>query len=435
MRPFVPSLAVLLAAVGCAQAQSTQEVRFSTSSVGTLRVTTLLNNLQNPWGMTRLPGGRLLITERPGRLRIYENGVLSAPVSGVPTVWANGQGGMLDVVADPFFEQNHRIYLSYAEVGTDGKAGTAVMRAELNGNTLSNGVVILRQLPKLSTGNHFGSRLVFDGEGHLFVTLGENNSRIDAQGLDRLQGKVVRIWPDGSVPADNPFASRTDVGKYIWSYGHRNPQGAALNPWTGKLWEMEHGPMGGDEINVPEPGKNYGWPITTYGIDYNGQPIPESQGTSAPGTEQPIKVWVPSIAPSGMAFYNADRVPPWYGSVFVGALALTHLERLTVVGNTVTGEERLLGEFGYRFRDVEVMPNGSLYVLTDANPGRLLQIEPTRVWQTRQVAKPSKPAYPTAPRKLLPVAPAPATPASTTTEPARIKTPAAETRKDKIDGG
>ena len=400
MRPLTLGLAVVLATTGCAQAQTSPQVVFSNSSIGTLRVTTLLNNLQNPWGMAPLPDGRLLITERPGRLRIYAKGVLSAPVTGVPTVWAQGQGGLLDVAVDPGFEQNQWVYLSYAEVGTDGKAGTAVMRAKLVGNTLVNGTVILRQLPKLSTGNHFGSRLVFDNAGHLYVTLGENYSRMDAQALDHLQGKVVRIWPDGSVPADNPFASRTDVGKYVWSYGHRNPQGAAFNPWTGKLWELEHGPMGGDEINIPVAGKNYGWPITTYGIDYNGQPMPESQGTSAPGTEQPIKYWVPSIAPSGMAFYDSPRVPPWYGNVFVGALALTHLERLTVQGDQVVGEERLLGELGYRFRDVEVLRNGSLYVLTDANPGKLLKIEPTRVWPTRGVEPPvQKPRFPEPPKK------------------------------------
>ncbi len=401
MRRLQPVLFTTLLITACAQAQAPPTVVFSNSSIGTLRVTTLVATLQNPWGMAALPDGRLLITERPGRLRIYANGVLSAPVTGVPSVWAQGQGGLLDVAVDPSFDQNHRVYLSYAEVGSDGKAGTAVMRAELAGNALINGTVILRQLPKLSTGNHFGSRLVFDNVGHLFVTLGENYSRMDAQALDHLQGKVVRIWPDGSVPTDNPFASRTDVGKYVWSYGHRNPQGAAFNPWTGKLWELEHGPMGGDEINIPVAGKNYGWPITTYGIDYNGQPMPESQGTSAPGTEQPIKVWVPSIAPSGMAFYDSPRVPPWYGNVFVGALALTHLERLTIEGDKVVGEERLLGELGYRFRDVEVLRNGKLYALTDANPGKLLLIEPTRTWQTRAVEPPvPKPKYPEPVKKL-----------------------------------
>ncbi len=422
MRPLQPVLVTTLLIAACAQAQTPPAVVFSNSSIGTLRVTTLVNSLQNPWGMAALPDGRLLITERPGRLRIYANGVLSAPLTGVPNVWAQGQGGLLDVAVDPAFDQNHRVYLSYAEVGSDGKAGTAVMRAELAGNALVNGTVILRQLPKLSTGNHFGSRLVFDNVGHLFVTLGENYSRMDAQALDHLQGKVVRIWPDGSVPADNPFASRTDVGKYVWSYGHRNPQGAAFNPWTGKLWELEHGPKGGDEINIPVAGKNYGWPITTYGIDYNGQPMPESQGTSAPGTEQPIKVWVPSIAPSGMAFYDSPRVPPWYGNVFVGALALTHLERLTVEGDKVVGEERLLGELGYRFRDVEVLRNGKLYVLTDANPGKLLLIEPTRTWQTRAVEPPvQKPKYPEPAKKLPNPEPTTAPPVESPPRGARAK--------------
>lgn len=408
-------VALALLVTGCAQAQGTPQVVFSNSDVGTLRVTTLASTLQSPWGMALLPDGRLLITERTGRLRIYANGVLSAPVAGVPTVWAQGQGGLLDVAVDPDFTNNGRIYFSYAEVGGSGTAGTAVMRAKLGAAGLSEQTVIFRQMPKLSSGNHFGSRLVFDREGHMFITLGENNVRPTAQTLNQHQGKVVRIWTDGSVPADNPYAGRTDGAQYVWSYGHRNPQGAALNPWTGKLWEVEHGPQGGDEINIPQASKNYGWPIITHGINYDGNPIPEAVGSSSPGMEQPIKYWVPSIAPSGMAFYDSQRVPPWYGSVFVGALALSHLNRLTLQGDTVVGEERLIDELGYRIRDVMVAPNGSLYVLTDANPGKLLRIEPTRIWNGRLAEPPRNgPAKPgVVPSKPLPAtAPAPAVPTS-----------------------
>lgn len=369
---------------------SAQDVVYSPSSLGTLRVTTMVRNLVNPWGMTFLPDGRLLITERPGRLRIYSQGQLSAAVTGTPTVYAQSQGGLLDVAVDPNFSQNQLVYLSYAEVGTGGTAGTAVMRGKLVGNALQNTEVIFRQMPKLSTGNHFGSRLVFDRAGYLFITLGENNNRITAQYLDHHQGKVVRLWPDGSVPNDNPFVGQSTVKPEIWSYGHRNPQGATLNPWTGKYWMHEHGPMGGDEINVPLAGKNYGWPKITYGINYDGQPIPESIGTSAPNMEQPVHYWVPSIGPSGMAFYNRNKNSSWYGHLFVGALASQQLVRLEVNGETIVKEERLLGELGYRIRDVRAGPDGGLYVLTDSSTGMLLKIDPPLKPIVRGI-KPPKP--------------------------------------------
>ncbi|MGH8109736.1 MAG: PQQ-dependent sugar dehydrogenase [Arenimonas sp.] len=382
------SLFFALLMVACNTA-NTQEVVYSPSSSGTFRVTTVINNLENPWGLAFLPDGRLLITERPGRLRIYSQGQLSSAVTGTPAVYNQGQGGLLDVAIDPNFAQNQLIYLTYAEAGTGGVAGTAVMRGKLNGNALENTQVLFRQMPKLSTGNHFGSRLVFDNAGYLFVTLGENNNRITSQHLDHHQGKVIRIWPDGSIPADNPFVGQANVKPEIWSYGHRNPQGATLNPWDGKLWVNEHGPMGGDEINIPQAGKNYGWPVITYGINYDGQPIPESTGTSAPGMEQPIHYWVPSIATSGMAFYNKNKNSAWYGNLFVGGLAAQQLVRLEINGNSVVKEERLLGELGYRIRAISAGPDGGLYLLTDASNGKLLKIDPPP--KVTRFVKPPKP--------------------------------------------
>jgi len=367
-----------------------QEVIYSPSSLGSLKVTTVVKNLANPWGMAFLPDGRILITERPGRLRIYSQGQISPAITGTPAVYNQGQGGLLDVAIDPNFRQNQWIYLTYAEAGSGGVAGTAVMRGKLSGNTLLETQVLFRQLPKLSTGNHFGSRMVFDGSGYLFVTLGENNNRITSQYLDHHQGKIIRIWPDGSIPNDNPFIGQTNAKPEIWSYGHRNPQGATLNPWTGKLWMNEHGPMGGDEINIPQAGKNYGWPIITYGIDYNGQPIPESTGTSAPGMEQPVHYWVPSIAPSGMAFYDGNKNSAWYGNLFVGGLVAQQLVRLEVNGEAITREERLLSELGYRIRAVKAGPDGGLYLLTDSASGMLLKIDPPPK-EVRRSIKPPRP--------------------------------------------
>lgn len=367
-----------------------QEVVYSPSSLGSLKITTVVKNLANPWGMAFLPDGRILITERPGRLRIFSQGQISPAVTGTPAVYNQGQGGLLDVAIDPNFSQNQWVYLSYAEAGTGGTAGTAVMRGKLVGNTLQNTQVLFRQLPKLSTGNHFGTRLVFDRAGYLFVTLGENNNRITSQYLDHHQGKIIRIWPDGTIPTDNPFIGQVNVKPEIWSYGHRNPQGATLNPWTGKLWMNEHGAKGGDEINLPLPGKNYGWPIITHGLDYNGQPIPESIGTSAPGMEQPMHYWVPSIAPSGMTFYDRNKNSAWYGNLFVGGLAAQQLVRLEVSGDSIVKEERLLMELRHRIRAVVAGLDGGLYVLTDSGSGMLLKIDPP-LKEIRRSIKPPKP--------------------------------------------
>lgn len=358
-----------------ATAAQTQSLK---SEEGTLEVTTVVRGLEHPWSVAFLPDQRgMLVTERSGNLRLVDaEGRLSAPLGGVPEVWARSQGGLLDVVLSPDFKQDRTVYLSYAEAGEDGKAGTAVGRGQLSQDLtrLENFDVIFRQQPKLSTGHHFGSRLVFDRDGYLFITLGENNQRPTAQDLDKLQGKVVRIYPDGQVPDDNPFVLQKEVRPEIWSYGVRNPQGAALNPWTGTLWENEHGPRGGDELNIIERGKNYGWPLATHGINYSGSPIPEAQGKTVDGALGPHHVWQVSPGLSGMAFYDSDRFKPWQHNVFIGALVSKDLIRLQLEGDKVAHEERLLGELKERIRDVRQGPDGYLYVLTDEDDGALYRV-------------------------------------------------------------
>lgn len=349
------------------------------SEQGTLEVTTITQGLEHPWALAFLPDRQgMLVTERPGNLRLIgADGKRSEPISGVPKVWAKGQGGLLDVVLSPTFKQDRLVYLSYAEGGGAGdKAGTAVGRGRLSDDlkTISDFKVIFRQEPKLSTGNHFGSRLVFDRDGYLFITLGENNDRPTAQDLDKLQGKVVRIFPDGKVPDDNPFVGQSGVRPEIWSYGHRNPQGAALNPWNGTVWENEHGPRGGDEVNIIERGKNYGWPLATHGINYSLQPIPEAKGKSVEGAVDPHHVWEKSPGVSGMAFYDADRFKPWQQNLFIGALVSQELIRLQFDGDKVVHEERLLGDLKQRIRDVRQGPDGYLYVLTDEAEGSLYKV-------------------------------------------------------------
>ncbi|WP_025127394.1 PQQ-dependent sugar dehydrogenase [Pseudomonas sp. PH1b] len=367
---------VLLGVAGAASAASSQSFP---SEQGTVHLTPLVEGLNHPWALAFLPGNQgMLVTERSGSLRLVSpQGKLSAPLSGVPQVWANGQGGLLDVVLSPDFKQDRLVYLSYAEGGgTGGTAGTVVGRGRLADDLggLNDFQVIFRQEPKLSTGNHFGSRLVFDRDGYLFITLGENNERATAQDLDKLQGKIVRLYPDGRVPDDNPFVGRPGVRPEIWSFGHRNPQGAALNPWSGTLWENEHGPKGGDEINLIERGKNYGWPLATHGIDYSGQPIAEAGGQTAPGTVAPHHVWEKSPGISGMAFYDSDRFKPWQHNVFIGALASRELIRLQFDGDRIEHEERLLGDLKARIRDVRQGPDGYLYILTDEDQGTLYKV-------------------------------------------------------------
>jgi aldose sugar dehydrogenase len=341
---------------------------------GTVRVETVAKGVEHPWALAFLPDGRILVTERPGRLRIVErDGRVSRPIDGVPRVLARGQGGLLDVALDPRFAENRFIYLSYAEPGEGNTAGTAVVRGRLAEGKLEDVQVIYRQQPKVEGGNHFGSRLVFARDGTLFVTQGDRFAyRERAQDLSSGLGKIVRINPDGSVPKDNPFVGRSGARPEIWSYGHRNVQSAALHPETSQLWTVEHGARGGDELNHPEAGKNYGWPLITYGLDYSGAKIGE--GTAKPGMEQPVYYWDPVIAPSGMVFYTGDAFPDWKGSILIGSLTPGLLVRLTLKDGGVVREERYLGDLRERIRDVQQGPDGLIYLVTDSRDGRVLRV-------------------------------------------------------------
>jgi glucose/arabinose dehydrogenase len=352
------------------------------------RAVTFASGLVNPWGLTFLPDGRALVTERPGRLRIVgTDGTLSAPLSGVPAVHATGQGGLLDVAVDPDFATTPWVYFSYAEDGAAGTSGTAVARGQLNGNALDNVTVIFRQQPKIAGSDiHYGSRLVFASDKTLFVTLGERGTDDpgaptpnNAQSLAKHLGKVVRINRDGTVPASNPYVGVAGALPEIWSFGHRNPQGAALNRATGELWLDEHGPQGGDEVNRVEATRNYGWPLRSYGCPY-GSPVGSGcevgGGTHFPNYVEPLYKWTPlSTAPSGMMFYTSSVFPEWQGSVFVGALAGTSLWRFPLIGNSVGAPEQLLSDLGERIRDVRQGPDGFIYLLTDSDNGRIVRIE------------------------------------------------------------
>ena len=343
---------------------------------GKVRIVTAAQGLEHPWGMAFLPDGRLLVTERPGRMRVVAaDGSLGPALEGLPPVAVTGQGGLLDVALDPDFGANQLVYWSYAEP-REGGNGTAVARGRLTERGLTDVQVIFRQDVTIDGRHHFGSRLVFGRDGRLFITLGERNSeRARAQTLDSHIGKVVRIERDGKVPADNPFVSQADAKPEIWSYGHRNVQGAALHPATGELWTNEHGPKGGDELNRTLAGRNYGWPLVTYGKEYTGKTISESP--TAPGIEPPVHYWVPSIATSGLLFYTGERFPQWRSNAFVGGLAGQQLSRLELDGNRVVHEEVLFkGTINQRVRDVEQGPDGLIYLLTDEDDGRLLRIEP-----------------------------------------------------------
>jgi glucose/arabinose dehydrogenase len=369
---YLIALAATLLVAAPARAQTFK------SSAGDLKVETVAEGLSHPWALAFLPDGRMLVTERPGRMRIVaKDGKLSAPLQGVPKVFASGQGGLLDVELDRGFADNKTIYFCFAEPAGGG-ARTAMARATLGDGRLDGVKVIFRQEGPLSSGNHFGCRIAQTADNNLFLTMGEHfTDRDEAQKLTSHLGKIVRIKPDGSAPADNPFAGRKDAKPEIWSYGHRNAQGAAIHPVTGKLWEHEHGAKGGDEINIPQPGKNYGWPMISYGVNYDGTPVGSGKA-EMPGMEQPIKYWVPSIAPSGMAFYEGELFPGWKGSLFVGALAGQMLVRLTLDGEKVTGEERLLQGLRERIRDVRVGPDGAIYLVTDNSAGRILRVSPAK---------------------------------------------------------
>lgn len=372
-------LVVTLALGALILAPAVEAATFKTEK-GDISVDIVADGLARPWAIDFLPDKRMIVTERGGRMRIVSpDGKKSAAIKGVPGVDVGGQGGLLDVAVHPDFAQNRLIYWSFSEAGKGGNS-TAVARGRLSTDdkALEDVKVIFSQKPKVRSNLHFGSRLVFDGKGHLFVTLGERSAekfRGQAQELDSHLGKVVRLMEDGSVPKDNPFVGKEGALPQIWSYGHRNPQAAAINPATGALWEIEHGPMGGDEINLPEPGKNYGWPVVSYGVNYDGTPVGTGK-REAPGMENPIYQWTPVIAPSGMAFYTGESFPQWKGNLFVGGLRAEALVRLELDGAKVTHEERLLKELGMRIRDVAQGPDGALYVVTDASDGQIIRLSP-----------------------------------------------------------
>lgn len=358
------------------------EIRAERAELPTgVSVSTWVEGLEHPWGMAQLPTGSVLVTERPGRLRVISpEGRLSPPVVGVPRVDARGQGGLLDVALHPDFTSNGYIYLSFSEPGdAAGTNSTAVARGRLIAAAgvwrLSDVEIIFRQSPKYASTLHFGSRLVFDKDKHLYVTLGERSSRsTDAQGLDTHHGKVVRLTDEGKAAPGNPFSDQSGALPEIWSLGHRNPQGAAINPRTGDLWVAEHGPQGGDEINIVKRGGNYGWPMFTYGERYGGGKIGEA--ASKPGYLAPTYSWVPSVSPAGIAFYDSPRIPGWQGSLLVGALSGQALIRLQLEGNRIVKEERLFAGQGMRFRNVQVGPDGKVFLLTDAPAGKILVVSP-----------------------------------------------------------
>ena len=332
------------------------------------------NGLEHPWGLAFLPDGRMLVTERPGRLRIVDDSkLLAEPVAGVPEVWDDGQGGLLDVALHPDFAENGLIYLSYASPDDDDEAATAVARGRLVGGRLEDVEELYVALPRDDNGRHFGSRLVFV-DGYLFVTAGDRGDSDRAQELDDPAGSIVRLHDDGRVPEDNPFVGTGGARPELYSVGHRNPQGMTLEAATGRIYAIEHGPKGGDELNLIEPGVNYGWPVITYGKSYMGFKIGE--GTHKEGMAQPVHYWVPSISPSGLMIYDAGRFPAWQGSFFAGALSGELLVRLEVAGGKVVAEERMLEDLEERIRDVRQGPDGLIYLLTDHPDGMLLRLEP-----------------------------------------------------------
>lgn len=375
--------AALVTLLGCAAALALPQAALANGA----QAVTVAHGLVNPWGLAFLPEGRMLVTERPGRMRVIgANGKLGPPLPGLPPVVAEGQGGLLDVVTDPRFASNRLVYWSYSEAAADGDGnGTAVARARLDGapgaERLADVQVIFRQQPKVASKLHFGSRLAFGLDGRLFITLGDRFSRKDdAQTLDNHLGKIVRIETDGKVPADNPLLSRAgnppNTRPEIWSWGHRNVQGAAVHPTTGALWATEHGPQGGDELNLVQPGRNHGWPVITYGRNY-GLGTKIGDGTERADVVAPLAHWVPtSIAPSGMAFVTGDRYPGWKGNLFIGALRAQALIRIVLDGDKVVRQERLLLTLNERIRDVRQGPDGYLYLLTDNADGRLLKVMP-----------------------------------------------------------
>ncbi len=322
----------------------------------------LVDGLQNPWGMTFLPNGDILVTEKKGEIRIIRDGqLLETPVQGVPEVYDHGQGGLMDIEIHPDFSQNKWLYLCYSSTDGDGNGGnTTVARFTYDNNRLGHKKVLYKARPNTTKGQHFGSRLEFDKQGYLYFSIGDRGNRdVNPQDITRDGGKIYRIMDDGSIPSDNPFVKESGAKKAIFSYGHRNPQGLAMDPKSGKIWSHEHGPKGGDEVNLIEAGKNYGWPIISYGVNYSGTSFAE--GTERPGMEQPVVYWVPSIAPCGMTFVQGDKYPGWEGDLIVGSLKFSYLVHATVQGDQITDQERIAKGIG-RVRNVEQGPDGYLYV-------------------------------------------------------------------------
>jgi glucose/arabinose dehydrogenase len=363
-------LLLTLAALTMRSGASAAQDRIIETETGPLKVEAIAQGLDHPWGLSFLPDGRMLVTERPGRLRIVaQDGTLSEPLQGLPEIAASGQGGLLDVTLDPDFKDNRLVYFSFSEPG-DGGASTAVARGRLGGNALDDVELIYRQVPKTSGGNHFGGRLLFSPDGKLFVTQGERFKFDPAQDLASGLGKIVRINPDGSIPADNPFVGQTGARPEIWSYGHRNVQGAAIDPTTGKLWTHEFGPLGGDELNLIQAGRNYGWPLVSWGKHYDGSEIPDPP--TRPDLTDAVRHWTPVISPSGMTFYTADTIDGWRGNILIGGLSSQGIVRLTLDGDKVTGEERI--PLSARIRNVRQGPDGSVYALTDESNGKILKL-------------------------------------------------------------
>jgi aldose sugar dehydrogenase len=345
------------------------------SEAGAFRVTTVAQPIENGWGLALLPDGRMLVTEKAGRMKVFgKDGKLATELGGVPKVSAVGQGGLLDVTLSPTFAKDQLVYFSFAEPGDGGTAGTSVARGKLGATALENVQVVWRQQPKVVGPNHFGSRIVFRADGTMFITTGDRfTHRPKVQDLATTIGKTIRVNADGSAPRDNPFVGRANVLPEIWSYGHRSMQAATLHPQTGELWTIEHGARGGDELNSPQAGRNYGWPVITYGVDYSGEKIGE--GTEKAGMEQPVYYWDPVIAPSGAVFYTGKVFTQFQGDLFVGSLRPGGLVRLDLEGGRVMKETRYLGELNERIRDVQQGDDGLLYLLTDAPRGRVIRLE------------------------------------------------------------
>jgi aldose sugar dehydrogenase len=367
---LIPALVMSLPIMSC---NSTERVNLQTNEI-TLKVDTLASGLDSPWGLEFLPDGRILIVEKPGRLRVWNEGnLLQEPVSGLPQIWAHGQGGLLDVKMHPQYEQNGWLYFAYSATGEEGGGGsTAIGRGKLQGNQLVEFEQIFHGRPLSGGGSHFGSRIVFDRNGYLFTTIGDRGQMNTAQSLESHNGSVLRMNDDGTVPSDNPFVNEAGAQPQIWSYGHRNIQGMVFHPETGDLWTHEHGPRGGDEINVSLKGENFGWPKVSYGINYDGSVI--TSDTTLPGMVDPLLQWTPSIAPCGLDIVTSDLFPQWRHNLLVGALAGQHLQRVVIDGRNIVHTERLLEGFA-RFRAIRQGPDGYLYALTES-PGLFIRLSP-----------------------------------------------------------